>query len=290
MSQIALYQLAEQTRSQMMSYVIRTGSGRLVVIDGGTAGDADHLLAMLRRISGEPQPTVEAWLLTHPHSDHIDALVEILRHRDGAVVVNRILHHFPTIEFLAAHEPEAVPTLAAYLDLPAEVRAREEILRRGQVVVIDDVTLKILYTTNPEHTVNACNNASTVFALTAAGTRVMFLADLGEEAGAELLATHGPALRSDIVQMAHHGQRGVRAEVYRAIGARLCLWPTPGWLWENNRDGQGRDSGPWKTLEVRGWMADLGVEQHVVTKDGTARLDLDDTAGSRISWTVITTA
>ena len=38
-----LWQLPEQTNSQMMSYVIRGTGGKVIVIDGGTAGDAPYL-------------------------------------------------------------------------------------------------------------------------------------------------------------------------------------------------------------------------------------------------------
>ena len=43
-----IYQLAPQTHTQMMGYVIKTPGESLIVIDGGTAGDADYLLYLLR--------------------------------------------------------------------------------------------------------------------------------------------------------------------------------------------------------------------------------------------------
>lgn len=65
-----IYQLAPQTHTQMMGYVIKTPGDSLIVIDGGTAGDADYLLYLLRRLGGN-HPQVKAWFLTHPHSDHV---------------------------------------------------------------------------------------------------------------------------------------------------------------------------------------------------------------------------
>lgn len=277
MSQVHLYQLAEQTSSQMMSYIVRTGSGRLVVIDGGMAGDAGYLLEILRRLSDEQKPTVDAWLLSHPHADHIDAVMEICLHHEEEISVQQIYHHFPAADFLAEHEPQYAHTIAAYEELRPRLKSIETVVSAGQRITIDDVIFDVLYTTNPAYTMNAGNNASTVFAMSTEGCRVMFLGDLGEEAGAELLATHGEALRSDVVQMAHHGQNGVGLDVYRAIAPQLCLWPTPDWLWDNDLNKGGRDSGPWKTLEVRTWMDEIGVHQHVVGKDGTAKITLDST-------------
>ena len=73
--------------------------------------------------------------------------------------------------------------------------------------------------------------------------------------------------------MAHHGQGGVTREVYEAISPSVCLWDTPDWLWDNNSGG-GYNSGPWKTLEVRAWMEELGAIEHYVIKDGTTKFEI----------------
>ena len=70
--QTTLYMLQEQSPIQMMSYVLQTKEGKLVVIDGGNKQDGAHLQDTLVRLGG-PEPVVELWLLTHPHSDHVDA-------------------------------------------------------------------------------------------------------------------------------------------------------------------------------------------------------------------------
>lgn len=48
-----LWQLPEQTHSQMMSYVIRTPGDKIVVIDGGVKGDADYLRKFLLDLGGK---------------------------------------------------------------------------------------------------------------------------------------------------------------------------------------------------------------------------------------------
>ena len=96
---------------------------------------------------------------------------------------------------------------------------------------------------------------------------VMFLGDLGWDAGAKLLSMHGEKLKSDIVQMAHHGQNGVERDVYEAIAPSACIWCTPLWLW-NNDAGKGYNTHVFKTIIVRGWMDELGVKEHYVAKDG----------------------
>ena len=102
---------------------------------------------------------------------------------------------------------------------------------------------------------------------------VLFTGDLGVEGGEKLLG--GPyrdRLKSDYVQMAHHGQNGVTEAFYIAVSPKYCLWPTPGWLW-NNDSGSGVNSGQWKTLEVRQWMRKLNVRKHYVAAFGIQRIE-----------------
>ena len=120
---------------------------------------------------------------------------------------------------------------------------------------------------NPEITNNAFNNSSMVIKMNLEKSSILFLGDTGEESGDKLLNTQKDKLKSDIVQVAHHGQRGAKESLYQEIKPTICLWPTPKWLWDNDNGG-GKDSGQWKTLETRAWMEKLGVKKNIVEKDG----------------------
>ena len=98
----------------------------------------------------------------------------------------------------------------------------------------------------------------------------LILGDLGTDGGAEVMRNCDLAdLQTEYTQMAHHGQNGVTKDFYEYIKPKKCLWPTPGWLWDNNKDGNGYNTGPWNTLLTRAWMDELGVTEHYVAKDGT---------------------
>ena len=74
-----LWQLTNQTPTQMMSYVILTTHRKVLVIDGGNMGDAPYLRYFIRNLGN----SVEAWFISHPHFDHLSALKEILKNTDG---------------------------------------------------------------------------------------------------------------------------------------------------------------------------------------------------------------
>lgn len=269
-----MYQLAPQTHTQMMGYVIKTGAGKLIVVDGGTKGDSKYLLHLLQRLGGE-RPHVDAWFITHPHSDHAMALFALLREQREAFTIGALYAHFPERCVLEEGEPGAVYMWDQYYELRPLFAAQEHVLREGERLQIDDTSWEVLYTSDPAFVHNASNNSSCVLRMTAEGVSVLFLGDLGVEGGEKLLRMHGGALKSDIVQMAHHGQSAVKMEVYHAVQPKICLWCAPKWLWDNNQGCRGYDSGQWDILRVREEMARLGVRRHVAAQDGTAKLTLE---------------
>jgi beta-lactamase superfamily II metal-dependent hydrolase len=264
-----LWQLPEQTHSQMMSYVIRSVGGRLIVIDGGTTGDAPYLRGFLAALGN----SVQAWFITHPHSDHVGTLVEILRHPQG-LTVGTIYASMPDSDWVAKYVPpnEVTEVTDFQTALKAADRSTTD-MAVGQVVLIDGIRIEVLGIKNPEFTQNALNNSSAVLRVSDKAKTVLFLGDLGFEGGKKLVRNAGrDRLRTDYVQMAHHGQNGVGEDVYRAINPSYCLWSTPQWLW-NNDAGKGTGSGPWRTLEVRTWMAKLNIKRHYISAAGLYRIE-----------------
>lgn len=264
-----LYMLQEQSHTQMMSYVLQSGEGKLVVIDGGTAKDARHLVDTLLRLGG-PEPVVDLWLLTHPHPDHVNALLEIFS-RPHPLKVKRIYSRFLSADFYRVHDFEGVDSFRVTEAFDRFEEAHRDIcfsFEKGQKFVVDSVEIRVLYVPDESITENVVNNSSVVFRVDAEGQRILFLGDLGEEAGDRVLAlVPRKELKADFVQMAHHGQGGVKKSFYEVVDPKACLWNTPQWLWDNRRRGEPYNSGPWRTVEVQGWMRELGVRHHFVTKD-----------------------
>lgn len=98
----------------------------------------------------------------------------------------------------------------------------------------------------------------------------MFTGDAQVNAGNKTLADWESSglIDCDICKMAHHGQDGVDRNFYEAVSPEICLWPTPTWVWDNV-------NGNLQTLEVRGWIDELGVKENYVAKDGSHVLYLD---------------
>ena len=269
--EMTVCQLTNKTRSQMMSYIIRTKTGELIVVDGGMAGDADHLLEMLEKLGG-PKPKVTAWFLSHCHSDHFMALTELIR-TDRLPEVEKFYFNFPELKWIETYEAVWAHEAKCFFEHIVKVQDRIITTRKDQKLTFGPLTVTVL---NDPYLCerNPVNNSNVCFRFETKNSSLIFLGDLGKEGSTELLKLQ-PAemLRAEAVQMAHHGQQGATRELYAVIAPKICFWPTPDWLWNNDR-GKGPDSGPWKIRLEQQWMKELNVQTHYIGKDGTVCVDL----------------
>jgi beta-lactamase superfamily II metal-dependent hydrolase len=258
----------------MMGYVFKTSDEKIIVIDGGTNGDTDNLYNTIKEMSGLEIPHVDAWILTHPHSDHINAFMTIIEEKWDAIEIDKIYYNFPTEEFVAQYENSSLKTIQRFNSLKLKFEDKLVVSEVGDKYTIGEAKIDVLFVFDDTITFNPINNSSMIFRLTAGGKKMMFLGDAYVQAGQILLDKYKVRLDSDYCQMAHHGQAGVNSDVYKIISPSVCFWDAPDWLWDNDSGG-GVGSGPWGTLTVRAWMESFKVELHVVEKDGNNYFDFD---------------
>ena len=267
-------QLKNSSHIQMTGYVIKTSDDKIIVVDGGTKFDTDHLIEVIKEMSGNEKPYVDAWLLTHPHDDHIAPFCDVVENH-SEIEIKKVYFHFPSIKFVEDLEMGQAYMIKRFYSLLPRFADKVVIVTESDEYFIGNTRLEILYAHDPSIRENPLNNTSTVFRLTLGDKTAIFLGDLGVESGNKMLARLGDKLKSDFCQMAHHGQAGCSKEVYAAIAPSVCLWSAPDWLYENDigkldksRVG-GYGSGPWQTLKVRAWMDEISPDaSHYVEMDG----------------------
>lgn len=266
-----LWMLGSATDAQNLSIVIKSPNGKLIVIDGGWEADADKLSSMILQLGGK----VDAWLITHPHEDHVGALCAILNDSSRKIKIDKIYCSLATPDWYRQVSPTgagiADQLLNAFTKLPVGTVTNN--IGRGTEINIDDVNIRVL-NNRGVYTYNGVNNSSMVYKIRVSGQSILILGDLAYDGGKDLIKSCTAAeLKSDIVQMAHHGQQGVDQDAYALITPTTCLWSSPAWLW-NNDNGGGVGSGPWGTLKTRAWMDALGVKDNRSLKDGDVHMYL----------------
>ncbi|MBQ3148190.1 MAG: MBL fold metallo-hydrolase [Alistipes sp.] len=259
-----LWQLPSQIDSIGNSYVVQTANGKVIVMDGGFEAEKDYLRGFIDALGGK----VDAWIISHPHDDHITAIIALLENPKG-LKIDKIYHsRFPDVLIDAESEKTAEITRKFYslLDNATDIEVVD--CHCGDEFEIDDVNFKILSEKNPEMANrNPYNNSSMAYKMWDSKKSFIFLGDLGVEGGQKLLdSEYAKDLECDYLQMAHHGQDGCDKKFYQTVKFRACLWPSPKWVYN-------APMGRLKTAEVRGWMKELGITEHYVSNEGLARIE-----------------
>lgn len=282
-----LYQLTDS--GQMMSYILKTKNGKLIVLDGGYAHNGNDIVKLAKELTGQKVPEIEAWFFSHPHSDHVNAFTELMTEEDPNVedklipeedpllTVKHIYYNFPSLDFVREHEETSVATYENFMIATTLYKGDDKttIVQSGDQFTVDDVLIEVLVVpdeTAPFTKGTAVNEASVIYRMTIDGQRVLFLGDAYQQTGIRLRKAYREDLTCDIVQMAHHGSQGVQEALYKLLDAKACLWPTPQWLWDNVGD-EGPGTGPYETVQLYQYMRDdLGIKHHYVAKDGVQKL------------------
>jgi len=266
--------ISDKKESQQNSYVFLMSNGKVVVMDGGVKDEALYLRGFLGALGNE----VEAWFISHLHSDHVGALNEILK-KPGNIRIKKIYHsEFPKQYYENTGTAKALTTDSVEMEFYTNLKKSGiEVInftKPGEIIQIDKTKFKILSVTNPDITQrNFGNNNSMVIKVWDQKKSFLFLGDLYEDGGDELL--NGPFrgdLNCDYIQMAHHGQNGVKLDFYRNIKFKACLWPAPLWLY-NNDVGNGFDTHHYKTIKTRNLMDELGIKEHYVSGKGLVKIE-----------------
>lgn len=268
--EIELIQLSPQTSRQMMGYILKTKNNKLIIVDGGTKGDTQNLMKYIKANNNE----VDYWFITHAHDDHAGAFTEIVNNTE--VEIGKIYISLNEYEWYEENESQRAEFSRLLIETVNSEKIKNvvESPNLNQIIQIDEIKAEILGIRNPEITENPGNEQSMVIKFDTDKTSLLILGDTGEKSSEKLLQTQKEKLKSDIVQMSHHGQSGATEELYGQINPTICLWPTPEWLWNNNA-GEGTNTGHWKTFETRSWMKELGVKKNYIAKDGDITITID---------------
>ena len=219
--------------NQGEGFIIRLPDGRFIVIDGGYGGE-DRIYNALRNL-GEKKIVVAAWFISHPHDDHYSPFIDFAKShgKDSSVTVEQILFNFASADKHSINgsagednSGESVKLIyeTARTYMP-DVPIRE--VHTGQLMHFGSASVEVLYTIEdllPKKLPNG-NDASLVIRLKVADQTAIFLNDTCYDSGPILNNLWGDHLKSDIVQVAHHGMYPANKEIYESIKAETLLIP-----------------------------------------------------------------
>ena len=217
-----------------MGYIVQLTDGSYIIYDGSFAGQAEKIKrVLLENHTGEGAPLVRAWVLTHSHLDHIEALramAEEARRQETFTVEYFIVSPMNHAEYELSHEDHtAYLSTDFYRDAAAFTGSRVVFAHTGMTFTFGNLRMEVLYapeslfkTTDEIH---YFNNTSLVTRLYDENYSALFLGDVGE-AGTNLMVDfYGDYIQSDMCQISHHGLEDVPLSFYDRVRAPLLFYP-----------------------------------------------------------------
>ena len=284
----ALYMLpvTELLNWNIMSFILRTREGRLIVIDGGHTQETEYFLSVLRSLAPDPDHIrVEAWLITHLHGDHFRVLRNLLLDEKtadfleiGDVYLNVLEDEFYTT--LSREKIGEGPAVRRdLLTLPQKLGAAVHTVSDGDCFTVDELTFRALHVPKmADAELMNTNDSSVVWRLDVDGGKsVLFLGDAEFVCNNDLLSRCRADLPADIVQIGHHGCGNVSGECYRAIDAKTYLWQAGHKFWYSDR-GDGLGTHNTGVIHTRACIDAMGIppEAHIRDDHGIVGLSLEN--------------
>lgn len=216
-----------------MCLITQLSDGSFFVVDSGhylQYNDNDRIYNFMRERTPEGEKVVvSGWLVTHAHSDHISKLYDFIKYNRHDVVIEAIYSNLVSNDYASdewgVEEKGLAEKFFSLLERTKDVRKVK--VHSGQSFFIRDARIDVLCTHEdvyPE-TIKEYNDSSAVVMMTLENTRIFIPGDASGLESKILAERFGKELECDVLQVSHHGHRGLLSDCYELLKGKLALFP-----------------------------------------------------------------
>lgn len=228
-------------------------NGNLLNYGGNLAVKANEparLLSLMRDLMNLVGKTgkvvISAWMMSHSHWDHMQCFKDFCKANKTTVTVENAYANFASnYETFNSYNPGNY-TSSDLKESLSQVNGDGKYIKvhAGQTFWVRNAEVEVLYTHEDQFpdVIRYFNDTSTIFRIKYHVTdgkgnitdgengpvTGMWLGDLWQNGSAIVSAMYGDYLKSDMVQVAHHGFNGCLQQIYMQIAPTLLWWPTSG--------------------------------------------------------------
>ena len=235
-----------------MSYVVTLEDGSFILFDGGTGGQnvgdpVNYLYDLLKALykdifDKDPSSTdpihLAAWVITHSHGDHYGNACTFMNRYGNQVKLDYIVGNWPASNdayIVNSGDNGYMGVEGRIASLIQSTGATYLKVHTGQKYYFANVEIEVLMTYedhNPFRIDNS-NDANNVLRFsmyssanpTSDPTTVLWLGDSNRQQSRWMCAMYGSYLKSDMVQLGHHGNVGCDIELYDSAKPETIWMP-----------------------------------------------------------------
>ena len=233
------------------NYIITLEDGSFVVLDCGfsTAAHKTRLYNILadlyyqnfgKQPSADSPITIAAWYMTHGHGDHYSTFMAFCESFGSKFKLESIIANFTSDEECYNTLDPNNTVRDGYKSMANKTQGTTIYYKvhSGDVFYLRNLKMEVLYTHEDLYpqSLEYFNNSSTVIRTTflatdgkgnqeGNGTSMLWLGDLQFKGSKCLRAMYGDYLKTDMIQVAHHGGNGSEWELYKLADPTIIWWP-----------------------------------------------------------------
>ncbi len=217
-----------------MCYIIRCADNSFFIIDSAhylSVHDNDRIHDFLRSMTPENEKIrIAGWFISHGHEDHYSKFMDYMLYNCEDTVIERIY-----LNLVSAQHPDCgrwdkennilMENFRNFINNERDIPIVK--LHTGQRFFVRNLEFKVICTHEdvyPESNADF-NNSSVVLVMEAEGSRVLIPGDASDKESIIMEERYGEWLKSDIVQLSHHGHNGTSEQFYEYVNADVVLCP-----------------------------------------------------------------
>ena len=227
------------------SMVLQLEDGSFVLIDGGLGGSTDtytkdstNLMNFLTANAPNGEKPRLTWIVTHIHTDHRQLMQKLLPTIKNKIVLELVAWNMPDFSTLSAYTPNWKESNPAknYVESMNLVNTALKnsfpnapiyTFHTGEKLYLPGCEVEFLATQEDYYLNNFewINDTSAAFRITMQGKTVMVFGDCTADVNNKIMtAAFGSYIKSDIMQITHHGVGGGTLATFKAVDPDICLW------------------------------------------------------------------
>lgn len=228
-------QYGDYNGSAHMFYSIEDDEGNLIIIDGGLDYETD----IVKNVIEQHNNHVNAWILTHPHHDHVGVFNTIMSGSDEIVVDDIYVVDVDYDRYKETAQWYDVYEVCETYRFIIEELDNVHILNEGDSFNCIGLKFDVIHAWDqdvnnlPDH---LCNNGSMSFIVSGNRDKMLFLADTQSEVEQYILDRHKDEISNvDYIQLGHHGNWGCSIDFYDNTNPKAVFFDGTQDLFEDDK-------------------------------------------------------
>lgn len=215
-----------------LNLVFQLEDGSFVIIDGGRNFDADRAFLLNYLKTNAPAGTKPqvTWMFTHIHSDHTALATKFIEENKNEFDLNLVCWNMPDFATMTCGE-STENALKLYTNLQSAItnafpNTNYYVFHSGEKMYLPGCEIVFLMTPEDYYpkAFDSFNDTSCAWKMTLSGKTFMIFGDCTTGVNNQTLKCYDTYLKSDVMQVPHHGAGCASLALYKAVDPDICIW------------------------------------------------------------------